>query len=224
GRRRRGAEGEIGPLFVDRQRRGTVRNLHVFGSDHPVIADPLAPLIERAIEIEALSAAIDRLGGGDGGVVVIEASAGLGKTTLVEHAARYAADSGCLVRHAAPGPLERHFPFGVVRALLEGPVRDASESERARLLDGAAATAGELLLDGTVPGNDATPMVAHSLLWLCSAIAEDQPLVLAIDDAHWADRCSLRVLTHMVRRIADTPVLILVAPPAPDPPAPTHLR
>jgi DNA-binding CsgD family transcriptional regulator len=221
--RRRPADCDLGPLFADRRTRGTVRNLHLFGSDHSVVADPHAPLIERAIEVDALSAAIDRLGGGSGGVVVIEATAGLGKTALVEHAARYAIDSGCLVRHAAPGPLERHFPYGVVRALLEAPVRDASEDERARLLDGAAAAAGELLLDGTVPGSDATPMIAHSLLWLCSAIADDRPLVLAIDDAHWADRCSLRVLTHMARRIADTPVLVVIAARADDPDAASDL-
>ena len=46
-------------------------------------------------------------------------------------AALSAAAAGCLVRRAAPGPLERHFPFGVVRALLEAPLREASE-ERAR--------------------------------------------------------------------------------------------
>ncbi len=221
--RRRLAECELGPLVADRRGRATVRNLHVLGSDHSVVAGAESPLIERAIEVDALSAAIDRLGAGDGGVVVIEASAGLGKTVLLDHAAQHATGSGCLVRRAAPGPLERHFPFGVVRALLETPLRDASADERERLLDGAAATAGELLLEGSVPSADATPLVAHSLLWLCAAIAERQPLVLLVDDAHWADRCSLRVMTHMARRIADTPLLIVVAGRADDPDAATDL-
>ena len=92
-----------------------------------------------------------RLAGGEGGVVVLEAPAGLGKTVLLEHAEQRARDAGCRVRRAAPGPLERHFAFGVVRALLEAPLRDASEPERTRLLDGAAAPAGALLLDGTCP-------------------------------------------------------------------------
>jgi hypothetical protein len=116
------------------------------------------------------------------------------------------------VRRAAPGPLERHFAFGVVRALLEAPLRDASEPERSRLLDGAAAPAGALLLDGTLPGGDVTMMIAHSVLWMCSAMAAERPLALVIDDARWADRPSLEVLAHLARRIGDLPLLIAVGP------------
>jgi DNA-binding CsgD family transcriptional regulator len=166
---------------------------------------------------------VTRLAGGDGGVVVLEAAAGLGKTVLLEHAAQRAAQAGFRVRTAAPGPLERHFPFGVVRALLEAPLRDASEPQRARLLDGAAASAGALLLDGTVPDGDVTTMIAHSVLWLCSAMADEQPLALVVDDAHWADRPSLEVLAYLARRIADLPLLIAVAARADDPDAASDL-
>src|SRR5690348_3415533 len=146
-------------------------------------ADPSpAPLIERDVELEVLSAAVRRLAGGGSGVVVLETPAGLGKTALLESAASLAARAGCLVRRAAPAPLERHFSYGVIRSLLEAPLRDASGKERAHLLDGAAATAGELLLEGTAPGGDATMLVAHSVLWLCSAIAERRPLALIVDD------------------------------------------
>src|SRR6185436_128346 len=109
------------------------RNLHLVGA-------PAAesPLVERGTEYAALDAAVGRLAAGGSGVVVVEAGAGLGKTALLDHAAELAADAGCLVRRAAPGPLERHFAFGVVRALLEAPLREASDDERAQLLDGAA--------------------------------------------------------------------------------------
>src|SRR3954454_7654495 len=140
-----------------------------------------SPLIERAFELDALCAAV-RAGSG---VVVLEAAAGLGKTALLEHGAALAAEAGFLVRRATPGPLERHFPFGVIRALLEAPVREADQAE---LLDGAAAAAGRLLLTGHAPGE---PMlIAHSVLWLCSALAERRPLALIVDDAQWADRGS----------------------------------
>ncbi len=170
-----------------------------------------ASLIERAVEVDVLDTAVARLGAGEGSVVVLEAPAGLGKTVLLEHAEEHATAAACRVRRAAPGPLERHFPFGVVRALLEAPLRDASERERARLLDGAAEPAGALLLDGTVPGGDATMLIAHSVLWLCSAMADEQPLALVVDDAHWADRPSLEVLSYLARRIDDLPLLIALA-------------
>jgi DNA-binding CsgD family transcriptional regulator len=180
-------------------------------------------LIERAVELDVLDGAVARLGAGEGSVVVIEASAGLGKTALLEDAEERLTAAGCRVRRAAPGPLERHFPFGVVRALLEGPLRDASERERTRLLDGAAEPAGALLLDGTVPGGDATMLIAHSVLWLCSAMADDRPLALVIDDAHWADRPSLEVLSYLARRIGDLPLLIVLAARSDDPDAASGL-
>ena len=116
------------------------------------------PLIERVDELDVLARAVMRLSGGThatgaGGVVVLEAAAGLGKTALLEHCARLAADAGCTVRHAAPGPHERQFPFGVIRTLLESPLREASERERASLLSGPAASAGALLLAGADASN-----------------------------------------------------------------------
>ena len=63
---------------------------------------------------------------------------------------RLAADAGWQVRRAAPGPLERHFPFGVVRALLEAPLRDASDP-RAPARRAPRGPAARLLLEGTAP-------------------------------------------------------------------------
>jgi DNA-binding CsgD family transcriptional regulator len=200
-----------------------VRHLHLVESDHSAAIGAQTLLIERAVELDALGAAVARLERGIGGVVVLEASAGLGKTALLDHAAQKAADAGCRVRRAAPGPLERHYPFGVVRALLEAPLRDASADDRARLLDGAAGAAGALLLDGIVPGGDVTMTIAHSVLWLCSALADEQPVAVVVDDAHWADRPSLEVLAYLARRIDDLPLLIAVSARADDPGAPSDL-
>jgi len=209
--------------FNDDRRWSAGRHLHVIGSEVSPATTADAPLIERAVELWVMRAALTRAQEGDGGVIVLDAAAGLGKTALLEQAADAAADAGCLVRQAAPGPLERHFPYGVVRALLEMPLRDASDERRAQLLDGAAAAAGALLLDGTVPSHDPTMLLAHSVLWLCSAMADEQPLVLIVDDAQWADRSSLQVLAYLARRVEDLPLLIVVGARAEDPEAPSDL-
>jgi DNA-binding CsgD family transcriptional regulator len=162
----------------------------------------LSPLIERDTELEAMQTAV-RAGRG---VVVFEAAAGLGKTALLEAGAALAGAAGWTVRRAAPSPLEQRLPFGVVRALLEAPARDHPE-----LLEGAAATVGELLRDGVSPRGDSTLLtVAHSTLWFCSALAEEQPLALVVDDAQWADRTSLGVLAYLARRIEDLPLALFV--------------
>src|SRR4051812_24078997 len=140
-------------------------------------------LIERGAELEVLRVAVERLGHGRGGAVVLEAGAGLGKTALLDHVATLAADAGCALRRAAPGPLERELPLGVVRGLFAG----------------------------AEPGEAATTTMADRLLWLCAALAFERPLVLLVDDAQWADRTSLELLTYVARRSEDVPVLIVVA-------------
>jgi DNA-binding CsgD family transcriptional regulator len=202
--------------------RSAVSHLRVVASQ-PATSSHDSPLIERAVELGMLAGAVRRLADGEGGVVLLDAPAGLGKTALLERAALFAADRGCLVRRAAPGPLERHFPFGVVRALLEAPLREASVEQRGHLLDGAAAAAGTLLLEGAVPGGDSTMLLAHSVLWLCAAVADQRPLALLVDDAQWADRSSLEVLAYLARRIDDLPLLVAVAARGDDPRAASDL-
>ena len=181
-------------------------------------------LIERVAELDALERAVAAVAGRTGGVVVIEAAAGLGKTAMLEHAARLAADAGCLVRQAAPGPHERDFPFGVVRTLLEPLLRQVPEGERAALLTGAAAPAGALLLGGEMPGGGGelpaaggATAIAHGVMWLCAGLARTEPLVLIVDDAQWSDRPSLQVLSYLAGRTCDLPLLILVAARVGDP-------
>ncbi|HEY1518506.1 MAG TPA: LuxR C-terminal-related transcriptional regulator [Solirubrobacteraceae bacterium] len=163
------------------------------------------PLIERVAELTVLDGAVGSLAGGTGAVVVLEAAAGLGKTALLDHAAGLAAAAGCLVRRAAPTPQERHFPFGVVRTLLEAPLR------------------GALPLDGETKDNGGATAIAHGLMWLCAGLARTQPLALIVDDAQWSDRSSLEVLTYLAGRIEDLPLLIVVAARFGDPRAPADL-
>ncbi len=164
------------------------------------IPTPNPSLIERGVELDALRSAVR----GGGGVVVLEAAAGLGKTALLDEGAALAAATGWLVRRAAPSPLERALPFGVLRALLEAPTR-----AHPGVACGAAAAAGELLLDGVSGRGDVLTM-AHSVLWLCSGLAAQRPLALVVDDAQWADAASLGVLAYLARRIEDLPLLLLV--------------
>jgi AAA ATPase domain len=187
----------------------TGRRLHVLGSERAAPGTLEGSLIERDVELAVLEDAVGRLADGRGGVVVLEAPSGHGKTVLLDYAAGLALGAGCLVRRAAPGSRDRDFSFGVMRTLLDAPVREVPEPERARLCAGAAARAATVLLDGSVPaGGDA--MLAHSVLWLCAGIAARRSLVLIVDDAHFSDRASLEVLSHLARRIDELPMLIAI--------------
>jgi DNA-binding CsgD family transcriptional regulator len=141
-------------------------------------------------------------------LLVIEGAAGIGKTSLLEVAAR-ASDARVLVARA--GELERELPFGVIRQLLE-PVLTPAQ------LTGAAELAAPVL--DPHPTRDAPPAFAvlHGLYWALAGLAETQPLLLAIDDLHWADAPSLRALAYVLSRLegVDAQVCVALRPHEPD--------
>ena len=104
-----------------------------------------ATLLEREREIAALGDALAGARAGRGGVVLVEAPAGLGKTSLLRAATETAEAAGVRCRRARAGELERDFAYGCVRQLLEPVVARASDAERERLFAGAAALSRPLL-------------------------------------------------------------------------------
>src|SRR4051795_8874508 len=90
---------------------------------------------------DALTAARD----GSGRLVLVEAPAGLGKSSLLEDARRRAREAGFEVLMGRGRELEREFPFGVARQLFEGRLRASRPAERRRLLQGSAGLVAELL-------------------------------------------------------------------------------
>ena len=95
-------------------------------------------------------------------------------------------------------------PFEVLRRLLGPAVEDAGGVDA---LDGAARFAIPLF----TPGADLSQGVDYGCQWLVAWLAERSPLVLAIDDAHWADGASLRVLLDVQADISAQPVTMVVA-------------
>lgn len=182
-------------------------------------------LHERADELAIFDRAIAATRDGQGGLVLVEAPAGAGKTRLLAEAVRAADAAGLTVLRATGGELEATFPFGVVRQLLERRVRALDPGQRGALLAGAAALAAPALgIDGVAPEGPDTqldPALAarHGLFWLIANLAEECPLALVVDDGHWADDPSLAAIDHLARRLDGLPVLVVVAArPEPDSP------
>jgi DNA-binding CsgD family transcriptional regulator len=163
-------------------------------------------LVERQNELRAISASIASAADGRGNVVLLEGAPGVGKTALVEAAAELAGQDGMRVLRGAGAELERDLGWEVARSMLAGQVGDGS-------LTGAAAGAAGLFGAGGEPdlGGDALGRILHGLYWLVSDLAARQPLLIAVDDVHWADPPSARWLAHLAARIADLPVLLLLA-------------
>ena len=167
-------------------------------------------LFEREDDLAALDAALTEAVAGTGGVLLIEGPAGIGKTVLLEALRRRASAAKMTVLAARGGELERGFGFGIVRQLLEGALIGADGAERDRLLAGAARLAEPVFTDVAAAEDtgDVAFATLHGLYWLVVNLAERAPLLLAIDDAQWADEPSLRFLLHLAHRLAGLPVVV----------------
>lgn len=170
------------------------------------------PLIEREQELSQIEGLLAEARAGQGMTLLVEGAPGIGKTALLAAAHEEATQHRMRALVARGGELERELVFAIVRQLFEPHLRTASLAMSEDLLAGAAGLATPALHGGTA-GDDAASMgtVVHGLYWLCSNLADHGPLLLMVDDVHWADEASLRFVSHLARRITDLPALLILA-------------
>ncbi|MFI8193911.1 AAA family ATPase [Streptomyces sp. NPDC085946] len=146
-------------------------------------------LIGRAGEITALARAISAARSGSPGLLLVAGPAGIGKTALVEHVlARHASDAG--VRRVTGVAWETGLPLGIADQLVRGNGTGAA-------LPGPEAP--QAVLD--------TGRLLHRQ-W--TARQEREPLIVVVDDAHWADVESLRAIRSALRRMSTERVLVVL--------------
>ena len=164
-------------------------------------------LVGRAHQLAVLEAALGPSRHGGPSVVLLGGEAGVGKSRLTsEFAARAGAagarilTGGC-VELGADG-----LPFAPFTAVLRELVRDLGPDGVAALLPGGVTRDLARLLPefGSADG-DAGDIVARvrlfeQMLALLERLAEDGPVVLLIEDAHWADRSTRDLLAFLVGR------------------------
>jgi DNA-binding CsgD family transcriptional regulator len=178
-------------------------------------------LLERESEVLALERTFGELAAGRGAVVMVEAPAGLGKTTLLRHAGDLAHAAGFSVLTARGAELEQDFTFGTIRQLLE-PALPRQPDARKELFTGAAGAAQDLFagMDADAagaPGERSHPatwsmhLLLNGLYWLLVNLAQAAPVVILVDDAQWVDSPSLRFLGFLARRIDSVAVAVVLA-------------
>ena len=170
-------------------------------------------LLEREAELGQIGRALDTAAAGSGGVLVIEGAPGIGKSSLIGEAATMAESGRMAVLRARGSVMEREFALGVVIQLLAPTIEPLTEHERESAFAGAAGLARPLFeeVPDRAAADDRLFARFHGLHWLCARLAEERPLALLVDDAHWADEHSLRFLSYLEARIEEIPACLILA-------------
>jgi predicted ATPase len=179
-------------------------------------------LLERQGEFRAIDEALAELGRTSDsvgrlrrtGLLAFTGPAGLGKTALIAEARAQAAAHGFTVFSGKGGEKEQESAFRVVRQLVQPALAVMDEAERRAFLGGwydiVATTLG---LNAPDPARAPDPTgVRDGLDWVMTRLTVMKaPVVLLLDDMHWADAESLNWIASFAPRAEDLPLLIIVA-------------
>jgi ATP/maltotriose-dependent transcriptional regulator MalT len=175
-------------------------------------------LVGRAEELGALDAALDALATGRAAAVEVAGEPGIGKTRLLAELAARADGRGQLVLSGSASELERDLPYWVfVDALdeylqgLEPHRLGALDADiRAELADVFPSLSRFAAPDGTAVHHERYRS-HRAVRELLERLTVDGPLVVVLDDLHWADPASVELVGALLRRPADAAVLIAMA-------------
>ena len=174
-------------------------------------------LVGRTEELERVESAVALGGRRPGSALLVSGEPGIGKSALLAQAARLAAGRGHLVLEGRASELEHEVPFGVfidafddyLASLRPGSLHELGDEQRRCL----AAVFPALPNASGGPRN--LPQERYrshrAVRALLTHLAASHPLVLVLDDLHWADEASLELLAHLVRHSPPDACLLLLA-------------
>src|SRR3954470_1476999 len=160
-------------------------------------------LLGRRAELAAVDAALEELAARRGAVLAFSGEGGIGKTRLLDELGSRASTAGALVLSGRASELERELPFGVWEDALAEHAEFLGVDRLARLVgDQLAELAAVLPAVGRIPAGlqDERYRTHRAVRSLLEALAQVQPVVVVLDDLHWADDASLELVAHLLRR------------------------
>ncbi|MGP8058475.1 MAG: ATP-binding protein [Acidimicrobiales bacterium] len=181
---------------------------------------PFVGVIGRTEQLGLLNDAAKRVASGMGHeVVLIAGEPGQGKSTLVAEAARKAHENEMSVLFArcdedvgapyrpiaeALGAYVNHAPEGVLRSHVA-----AHGGELSRLVPALKQRLGELPPTQTSDPDTERYLLYGAVAGLLEEASRVHPVLLVLDDLHWADRPSLQLLRHVVANTGSSRLLVL---------------
>lgn len=179
-------------------------------------AEPLR-LVGRDGELATIEAALDGLPDGPR-LIAVSGEAGIGKTALLAELCRLADERGMLALRGAAAQYEPGLPFGAVVEALDDYAQAIPDAQLESLGHSQLAELAQVLpsLERLQPGRPTgaqderyrSHLAVRALLEL---LAEGRPVVLALDDLHWADEATIELVSNLVRRPPRAPVALVLS-------------
>jgi len=199
--------------------------------DRDVIASPVAHpdlgrgttiFVGRQHELMALRAKLADAVSGQGGIVMLVGEAGIGKTCLARAFADDAVAQGAALLWGCCFEGDWQPPYGpwvealsaYVRARPAETVRQAlspTAAPLARLVPEIRAALPDLPLPSPLSPDEERVRLYDAIIRFLLALSREQPLLLILDDLHWADPDSLRLLCHLARVVGRARMLVIGA-------------
>ncbi len=162
---------------------------------------PMDRLVGRERELASGRELVQHVADGAAGMLLIEGEGGIGKSRLLDALLDIASGAGVHVVRGDAHPFERTRPFGAIAQALDLRVRSP---------DPRRAAIGRTLA-GEVKGVDVRYQVVEEVMDIVETACADGPMLLALDDLHWADESTLLAVRTMASGLLHVPLLLVAS-------------
>jgi len=189
---------------------------------NPVAVLNRTPFVGRAAQLKRLSQRLDEVLNGSGAMIMLRGEPGIGKTRILDEFADQATERGAVVLRGACYDGEWQPPYGPFAEVIaayareaDGPALVETIGKRAGILARIAPGLHEKL-DGisepvTLDKEEERFRLFDAVAQFLVSVSQQAPLVVILDDLHWAERGTVALLNHAARFTGSNPILLIGA-------------